>query len=136
MAFVVRMRFSLWVCFAQVRTQPSTKRGKTSRPRFQQADVASVEMRVPFFFFSAHFAGRHDLPDGAVLSVPVTFADGKWSALADVSVGDELKETLELSASEIRRVRQSRKSDAFKTHFHSSKTCCRRFDMLPFQKYF
>lgn len=57
------------------------------------------------FFFPAYFAGCSDLPDDAVLSVPVTFADGKWSVLADVSVGDELKERLWLAAGEIRRVR-------------------------------
>lgn len=50
--------------------------------------------------------GHYDLPDGIVLSVPVTFTDGKWSVLLDVTVGDELKERLQLSASEIRRVRQ------------------------------
>lgn len=87
-------------------------------------------------FFLAHFAGRYDLPDGAVLSVPVTFTDGKWSALADVSVGDELRERLELSASEIRRVRQAAKMTLFKRVFIAQKTCCRRFNTLPFQKYF
>lgn len=50
--------------------------------------------------------GHYDLPGGIVLSVPVTFTDGKWSVLLDVTVGDELKERLQLSASEIRRVRQ------------------------------
>lgn len=49
-------------------------------------------------------AGDYDLPDGIVLSVPVTFADGKWSALFDVTVGGKLKEKLQLSASELRQV--------------------------------
>ncbi|XP_036947335.1 putative malate dehydrogenase 1B isoform X2 [Acanthopagrus latus] len=45
--------------------------------------------------------GYYDLPDGIVLSVPVTFKDGKWSVLFDVTVGEKLKERLHLSASEL-----------------------------------
>ncbi|XP_071320189.1 putative malate dehydrogenase 1B isoform X2 [Trachinotus anak] len=47
--------------------------------------------------------GYYNLPDGIVLSVPVTFKDGKWSVLFDVTVGDELKDRLRLSAHELRR---------------------------------
>ncbi|XP_049426207.1 putative malate dehydrogenase 1B isoform X2 [Epinephelus fuscoguttatus] len=50
--------------------------------------------------------GDYDLPDGIVLSVPVTFADGKWSALFDVTVGGKLKEKLQLSASELRQEKE------------------------------
>ncbi|XP_029305331.1 putative malate dehydrogenase 1B [Cottoperca gobio] len=45
--------------------------------------------------------GDYNLPDGIVLSIPVTFTDGKWSVLSDVTVGDELKERLQLFASEL-----------------------------------
>ncbi|XP_032362718.1 putative malate dehydrogenase 1B isoform X2 [Etheostoma spectabile] len=45
--------------------------------------------------------GYHNLPDGIVLSIPATFTDGRWSVLCDVTVGDELKERLQLSASEL-----------------------------------
>ncbi len=48
--------------------------------------------------------GYYDLPDGIVLSLPVTFSDGKWSVLFDVTVGEELRERLQLSASELRQV--------------------------------
>lgn len=54
-------------------------------------------------------AGYYNLPDGIVLSIPVTFTDGKWSALFDVTVGDELKKRLQLSASELMQVCQVRK---------------------------
>ncbi|XP_023274371.1 putative malate dehydrogenase 1B [Seriola lalandi dorsalis] len=50
--------------------------------------------------------GYYNLPDGIVLSVPVTFTEGKWSVLFDVTVGDELKEKLQLSASELRREKE------------------------------
>ncbi|XP_011604432.2 putative malate dehydrogenase 1B [Takifugu rubripes] len=46
-------------------------------------------------------SGYHDLPDGVVLSVPLTFTDGKWSALSDVTIGVDLKERLQHSANEI-----------------------------------
>ena len=55
---------------------------------------------------SEYFLGYYNLPAGIVLSVPVTFADGKWSVLSDVSVGDKLKERLQLSAIELRKVCQ------------------------------
>ncbi|XP_053170584.1 putative malate dehydrogenase 1B [Scomber japonicus] len=51
-------------------------------------------------------SGHNNLPDGVVLSVPVTFADGKWSVLFEVTVGDELKEKLQLSASELRQEKE------------------------------
>lgn len=60
--------------------------------------------------------GYYDLPDGIVLSVPITFMDGKWSVLFDVTVGEELKERLHLSASELRQVRNKGYSSI---HFHS-----------------
>ncbi|XP_039649750.1 LOW QUALITY PROTEIN: putative malate dehydrogenase 1B [Perca fluviatilis] len=50
--------------------------------------------------------GYYNLPDGIVLSIPVTFTDGRWSVLCDVTVGDELKERLQLSASELRQEKE------------------------------
>ncbi|KAM9334300.1 putative malate dehydrogenase 1B [Symphorus nematophorus] len=51
---------------------------------------------------------RHNygLPDGIVVSVPVTFTDGKWSLLFDVTVGDGLKEKLQLCAGELRQEKE------------------------------
>ncbi|XP_026157666.1 putative malate dehydrogenase 1B isoform X2 [Mastacembelus armatus] len=51
-------------------------------------------------------SGYYDLPDGSVLSVPVTLTGGKWSVFFDVTVGDKLKETLHFSAAELRGVWQ------------------------------
>ncbi|XP_074520857.1 putative malate dehydrogenase 1B [Halichoeres trimaculatus] len=45
--------------------------------------------------------GYYSLPEGVVLSVPVTFSDSKWSVLFDVTVGDELKEKLQRFACEL-----------------------------------
>lgn len=66
--------------------------------------------------------GHNNLPDGVVLSVPVTFTDGKWSVLFEVTVGDELKERLQLSASELRQVCVShyKKNIVINTYSHSS----------------
>ncbi|KAK2880335.1 putative malate dehydrogenase 1B isoform X2 [Channa argus] len=50
--------------------------------------------------------GYYNLPDSVILSVPVTFADGKWSVVFDVSVGDMLKERLQLSARELRQEKE------------------------------
>ncbi|XP_031148149.1 putative malate dehydrogenase 1B isoform X2 [Sander lucioperca] len=50
--------------------------------------------------------GYYNLPDGIVLSIPVTFTDGRWSVLCDVTVGDELKERLQLYASELRQEKE------------------------------
>ncbi|XP_034407348.1 putative malate dehydrogenase 1B isoform X2 [Cyclopterus lumpus] len=50
--------------------------------------------------------GDYNLPDGIVLSLPVTFTDGKWSALLDLTVGDELRERLQLYASELRQEKE------------------------------
>ncbi|XP_051284206.1 putative malate dehydrogenase 1B [Dicentrarchus labrax] len=50
--------------------------------------------------------GFYGLPAGIVLSVPVTFTDGKWSVLSDVTVGDELKERLQLSARELKEEKE------------------------------
>lgn len=36
-----------------------------------------------------------------MLSVPLTFKAGEWSALSDVTVGEDLKKRLQLSADEI-----------------------------------
>lgn len=46
-----------------------------------------------------------------MLSVPVTFTDGKLNLLLDVTVTDELKERLQHSASEIKQVSQVTKND-------------------------
>ncbi|KAG7241000.1 hypothetical protein INR49_026030, partial [Caranx melampygus] len=48
--------------------------------------------------------GCYNLPDDIVISVPVTFTEGKWSVLFDVTVGDELNERLQLYARELRQV--------------------------------
>lgn len=37
-----------------------------------------------------------------MLSVPLTFKAGEWTALTDVTVGEDLKKRLQLSANEIR----------------------------------
>ena len=72
--------------------------------------------------------GLCDLPDGIVLSVPVTLTDGKWSPLLDVTVGDELKERLGLCANELQQVCHNAKPDVVKpifldkTHLISHKT--------------
>ncbi|XP_008299947.1 putative malate dehydrogenase 1B [Stegastes partitus] len=50
--------------------------------------------------------GHNNLPDDIVQSVPVKFTDGKWSVVSDVTVGDELKERLQLSASELRQEKE------------------------------
>ncbi|TKS66338.1 putative malate dehydrogenase 1B [Collichthys lucidus] len=50
--------------------------------------------------------GFHDLPEGIVLSVPVSFVDGKWSVRFDVPVEDELKERLKISASELKQEKE------------------------------
>ncbi|XP_010748532.3 putative malate dehydrogenase 1B isoform X2 [Larimichthys crocea] len=50
--------------------------------------------------------GFYDLPEGIVLSVPVSFVDGKWSVRFDVTVGDELKERLKISASELKQEKE------------------------------
>ncbi|XP_054479433.1 putative malate dehydrogenase 1B [Anoplopoma fimbria] len=50
--------------------------------------------------------GYYNLPEGIVISLPVTFRDGKWSVLFDVTVGDELKERLQLCASELRQEKE------------------------------
>ncbi|XP_008323706.1 putative malate dehydrogenase 1B [Cynoglossus semilaevis] len=46
--------------------------------------------------------GFYGVPEGIVLSVPVSFTDRKWSVLLDVAVGDDLKQRLQVSTSEIR----------------------------------
>ncbi|KAM7375113.1 hypothetical protein PAMA_014276 [Pampus argenteus] len=48
-------------------------------------------------------SGYDNLPDGVVMSVPVTFRDNKWAVLFEVALGDELKERLQLFASELRQ---------------------------------
>nr|XP_046238892.1 putative malate dehydrogenase 1B [Scatophagus argus] len=54
----------------------------------------------------------YNLPDGIVLSVPVTFAEGKWSVLSDVTVGDELKERLRRYARELMREKELGSEDS------------------------
>lgn len=51
------------------------------------------------------FPGLYDLPEATVLSIPVTFTGGEWSALLDVNIEDELKQRLRLFAGELRQVR-------------------------------
>ncbi|CAN9498423.1 unnamed protein product [Ophioblennius macclurei] len=46
-------------------------------------------------------AGHFDVPEGVVMSVPVTFKEGKCSVLSDLSVGEKLKERLQLFVSEL-----------------------------------
>lgn len=41
----------------------------------------------------------------AVFSVPLTFTDGKWSVVSELTVENELKYRLELSASELQQVK-------------------------------
>lgn len=53
--------------------------------------------------FSASRVGYHDLPEGVVLSVPLTFKAGDWSVLSDVTVGEDLRKRLLLSANEIKQ---------------------------------
>lgn len=53
--------------------------------------------------FSASRVGYHDLPEGVVLSVPLTFKAGDWSVLSDVTVGEDLRKRLQLSAKEIKQ---------------------------------
>ncbi|XP_054629660.1 putative malate dehydrogenase 1B [Dunckerocampus dactyliophorus] len=48
--------------------------------------------------------GCYNLPDDVVLSVPVTFTDGQWSVVPDVTVGEDLKQKLHRYASELRQV--------------------------------
>lgn len=74
---------------------------------------------------SAPCVGRYNLPEGVVVSVPVTFADGKWSVLFDGSLGHELHERLQLSASEIRQVRYENNQGCCTTDiFISPHMCC------------
>ncbi|XP_034533869.1 putative malate dehydrogenase 1B isoform X2 [Notolabrus celidotus] len=51
--------------------------------------------------------GYYNLPEGIVLSVPATFTGGKWSVLFDVAVGDELKERLQVFASELQQEKEA-----------------------------
>ncbi|KAM6893705.1 putative malate dehydrogenase 1B [Xenentodon cancila] len=50
--------------------------------------------------------GLYNLQEGLVFSVPVTFKDGKWSNVPDVTVGDELKEILGLCANELQQEKE------------------------------
>uniref|UniRef100_A0A3Q3BTQ3 Malate dehydrogenase 1B, NAD (soluble) n=1 Tax=Haplochromis burtoni TaxID=8153 RepID=A0A3Q3BTQ3_HAPBU len=64
-------------------------------------DVLSLGVACP---------GHYSLPDGIVFSVPLTFTDGKWSVVSELTVENELKYRLELSASELQ---QRLKSNGF-----------------------
>lgn len=55
-------------------------------------------------------SGHFDLPEGIVISVPVTFKGGEWSVFKDVTVKGELEERLQLLASEIEEVPQCHKA--------------------------
>ncbi|XP_051914739.1 putative malate dehydrogenase 1B isoform X3 [Hippocampus zosterae] len=46
---------------------------------------------------------HYELPGDVILSVPVTFTDGQWSVVSDVTVGDDLKQKLHLFASNLRK---------------------------------
>lgn len=59
--------------------------------------------------------GYHDFPEGVVLSVPVTFMAGEWSLLSDVTVGEDLKKRLQLSADEIKQFFSDQKVTTEKT---------------------
>lgn len=111
------MRSSLWPYSAQVKMQPSTMRDKTFK---FQLWFWLIQLESECDRLLATCVGYYDLPDGIVLSVPITFVDGKWSVLFDVTVGEELKERLHLSASELRQVRNKGYSSI---HFHSDKCC-------------
>ncbi|XP_005920105.1 putative malate dehydrogenase 1B isoform X2 [Haplochromis burtoni] len=60
-------------------------------------DVLSLGVACP---------GHYSLPDGIVFSVPLTFTDGKWSVVSELTVENELKYRLELSASELQQEKQ------------------------------
>ncbi|XP_024150075.1 putative malate dehydrogenase 1B isoform X1 [Oryzias melastigma] len=51
-------------------------------------------------------SGHFNLRDDVVFSVPVTFGEGKWSVVSDVTVGDELRKRLELCEDELYREKQ------------------------------
>lgn len=93
MALVLEMRCFPWVCFAQVIKVVSVSQFEITR-LFATVDVG---------LFLASRVGYYDLPGGVVLSVPLIFTDGKWSALSDVTIGVDLKERLQRSANEIRQ---------------------------------
>lgn len=59
----------------------------------------------PYLFIGIFgpYLGHDDLPEGVVLSVPLTFVAGEWSVLSDVTVSEDLKKRLQLSADEIKR---------------------------------
>lgn len=78
-----------WVCFAQVIKVVS------------QFEITGLFAAADMGLFLASCVGYYDLPDGVVLSVPLTFTDGKWSALPDVTIEVDLKERLQHSANEI-----------------------------------
>ncbi|KAM9820372.1 putative malate dehydrogenase 1B [Neosynchiropus ocellatus] len=48
---------------------------------------------------------QYSLPEGVVLSVPVTFADGMWSIFTGVTMGDELQDRMEMSARQVEQER-------------------------------
>ncbi|KAK5847618.1 hypothetical protein PBY51_016732 [Eleginops maclovinus] len=50
--------------------------------------------------------GDYNLPEGIVLSVPVTFTDRKWSVLSDVTLEDDLKERLQIAARELKQEKE------------------------------
>ncbi|XP_047211012.1 putative malate dehydrogenase 1B [Girardinichthys multiradiatus] len=62
---------------------------------YGQDEVFSVGVLCTGFF---------KLPNGIILSVPVTCMDGKWSVLLDVTVDNKLQEELKLCAKELLQV--------------------------------
>ncbi|XP_068165745.1 putative malate dehydrogenase 1B [Antennarius striatus] len=50
--------------------------------------------------------GCYDLPEGIVLSMPVTFTGGGWAVLTDATIEHELKDRLQLYAEELRQEKE------------------------------
>ncbi|XP_077368463.1 putative malate dehydrogenase 1B isoform X3 [Festucalex cinctus] len=61
-------------------------------------------MATPSQMFSVGvlYAGPYDLPGDIVFSVPVIFTDGQWSMVPDVTVGEDLKQRLQLSEKDVK----------------------------------
>ncbi|XP_034033333.1 putative malate dehydrogenase 1B [Thalassophryne amazonica] len=51
--------------------------------------------------------GQFDVSEDIVFSIPVTFTEGKWSAVVDVTIEDELKERLARFSNELRQERRN-----------------------------
>ena len=82
--------YSLGVLCPGRNTRPD---GQTAIP-YLTSNTDKPEFKGDCFWL---LAGSFNLPDGIVLSVPVTFTNDKWS-LFNVAVGSELNERLKVSA--------------------------------------